>query len=81
MLYAVTGLGDTFKFGNQYGYNRVHRDGSNSWVLDPKARSQKWIELADVVSNVTVAAILDNLYSTLPSVRGVSVFATQARVI
>ena len=78
MLYAVTGLGDRFRFGNQYGYNRVHRDGSNSWVLDPKVRNQKWIELADGVSNTTVGTILDDLYSILPSACGVPVFAAQA---
>jgi len=78
MLYAVTGLGDTFRFGNSYGYNRVHRDGSNSWVFDPKVANQKWIELADGVSNTTVAVILDDLYSALPDNSRVSVFAKQA---
>lgn len=73
ILYAVTGLGDTFRFGNRYGYNRVHRDGSNSWVLDSKVTNQKWIELADGVSNTTVAATLDDFYSVLPSARVVSV--------
>ena len=77
MLYAVTGLGDTFRFGNRYGYNRVHWDGSNLWVLDPKVRNQKWIELADGVSNTTVAAILDGLYSILPSARRVPVSAAK----
>jgi hypothetical protein len=67
MLYAVTGLGDTFRFGNRYGYNRVHRDGSNSWVFDPGLQTRKWIELADGVSNTTVAVILDDLYSALPT--------------
>jgi len=78
MLYAITGLGDVFKFGNHYGYNHVHRDGSNSWILDPKVRNQKWIELADGVSNMTVAEILDDLYSVLPSARGVPVLVTHA---
>lgn len=78
MLYAVTGLGDTFRFGNHHGYNRVHRDGSNSWVPDPKVTTHKWIELADGVSNATVAAILDGFYSVLPTARGALVFAKQA---
>lgn len=77
MLYAVSGLGEMFKFGNHYGYNRIHRDGSNSWVLDPRVTNQKWIELADGTSNTTVAAILDDLYSVLPSALLVPVFATQ----
>ena len=76
MLYAITGLGDMFRFGNRYGYNRVHRDGSNLWVLDPKVTNQKWIELADGVSNTTVGAILDDLYSAIPGARGVPAFAT-----
>ena len=77
MLYAVSGLGDTFKFGNHYGYNRIHRDGSNTWVLDPRVTNQKWIELADGTSNTTVATILDDLYSVLPGALLVPVFATQ----
>lgn len=80
-LYAVIGLGDTFKFGNRHGYNRVHPDGSNSWVFDPKVTNQKWIELADGVSNTTVAVILDGLYSSLPDNRGIPVFAKQAKEI
>ena len=48
------------QYGNHYSYNRVYQDGSNSWVLDPKIRNQKWIELADETSNVTVATILDD---------------------
>ena len=79
MLYAVTGLGDTFRFGNRYGYDRVHRDGSNSWVLDPKVTNQKWIELADGASDANVGVILDDLYSALPGNRGVSVAAMQAK--
>jgi len=78
MLYAAAGLGDTFRFGNRYGYNRVHRDGSNLWVPDPRVMTQKWIELADGVSNTTVAAILDDFYSVPSSARGVPVFAKQA---
>ena len=79
MLYAVVGLGDTFKFGNHYGYNRVHQDGSNSWVLDPKITNQKWIELVDGVSNTSVAAILDDLYSALPDNRGTPVLTIPVR--
>ena len=79
MLYVVIGLGNTFKFGNHYGYNRVRQDGSNSWVLDSKVTNQKWIELAGGVSNESVAAILDDLYSTLPDDRGAPVLAMQAR--
>ena len=70
MLYAVTGLGDTFKFGNRYGYNWVYPDGSNSWVLDPKVTNQNWIELADGVSNTTVATTLDDLCSVRPNPQG-----------
>lgn len=81
MLYAIIGLGDTFKFGNRYGYNQVHRDGSNLWVLDPRVTNQKWIELADGISNTTVAIILDDLYSVLPSDHGASVFVMQAREV
>jgi len=78
ILYAVIGLGQTFRFGNHYGYNRVYRDGSNSWVLDPKVENQKWIELADGVSNATVAVILDELYSVAPDTRVAAAFAKQA---
>lgn len=80
MLYAVTGLGDNFKPGNRYGYNRVHWDGSNSWVFDSKVTHQKWIELADGVSNTTVAVILDGLYSAPLDNRGVPVFAKQTEI-
>lgn len=81
MLYAVVGLGDTFRFGNRYGYNWVNRDGSNSWVFDPKVTNQKWIELADGVSNTKMAGILDGLYSAPPDDRGVLIFAKQVREV
>ena len=82
MLYAVVGLGDTFKFGNDYGYNLVHLDGSNSWILDRKITNQRWIELAGgVSSSASVAAILDDLYSALPDNRGAPVLAIPAREV
>ncbi|KAJ2994346.1 hypothetical protein NUW58_g1581 [Xylaria curta] len=37
MLYAMNGLGDLFKFGNEYGYNHVGVDGANRWVWDPES--------------------------------------------
>ena len=63
MLYAIIGLGGTFKPGIDFGYNLVHLDGSNSRAPDPNITSQKWIELADGESNASVAAILDDLFS------------------
>lgn len=58
MLYAIEGLGELFEFGNDGGYNLVHANGSNVWVMDEKVRSQHWLKLK--VDNVTAARSLDD---------------------
>ncbi|KAF6805933.1 inosine uridine-preferring nucleoside hydrolase [Colletotrichum sojae] len=60
VLYAMQGLGDVFEYGNEYGYNYVHANGSNEWVFDKNVTSQFWLNLK--VDNVTAAAALDELY-------------------
>jgi hypothetical protein len=59
VLYAIDGLGDMFEFGNECGYNRVHPNGSNSWVFDANRTDQHWLKLK--VDNATVSARLDQL--------------------
>lgn len=60
VLYAIHGLGDLFKFGNEYGYNHVEADGANRWIWDQKAQNQFFLRLA--VNNETAAAELDRLF-------------------
>ncbi|POS72471.1 inosine/uridine-preferring nucleoside hydrolase [Diaporthe helianthi] len=59
MLYAINGLGDLFEFGNDDGYNFVHPNGSNAWVVDENFRNQHWLKLK--VDNVTAASVLDEM--------------------
>lgn len=40
MLYAIYGLGNLFRFGNEYGRNHAEPDGSNRWVWDEGVRNQ-----------------------------------------
>ncbi|KAL8303157.1 hypothetical protein RB597_005227 [Gaeumannomyces tritici] len=61
VLYATGGLGDTFEYGAESGFNRVNAtDGSNEWVADASVTTQRWLKLK--VSNVTAAATLDRMY-------------------
>ncbi|KAF2817662.1 inosine/uridine-preferring nucleoside hydrolase [Mytilinidion resinicola] len=59
VLYAISGLGEWFEYGNGNGYNFVYPNGSNEWVYDEERKDQHWLNLA--VSNVTVAQKLDKL--------------------
>ncbi|CAJ2512631.1 Uu.00g007500.m01.CDS01 [Anthostomella pinea] len=60
VLYTVNGLGSLFEYGNKYGYNYVHPNGSNEWVYDEAVTDRHWLKMA--VSNTTVAGELDRLY-------------------
>lgn len=60
ILYAIHGLGDTFKIGNAYGYNHIHPDGTNEWVWTKQARKQHFLRLK--ADNQTVAAEVDGLF-------------------
>lgn len=59
MVYAIDGLGMLFEFGNDVGYNFVHANGSNVWVVDEGISNQHWLKLK--VDNVTAARSLDQL--------------------
>lgn len=60
VLYAMNGLGDLFKFGNDYGYNHVEANGANRWVWDQQVRNQFFLRLK--ADNETAAAELDRLF-------------------
>lgn len=60
VLYAIHGLGDLFKLGNDYGYNHIELDGTNRWVWDTKSRNQYFLRLK--ASNETAAAEVDRLF-------------------
>ncbi|OHF03649.1 inosine/uridine-preferring nucleoside hydrolase [Colletotrichum orchidophilum] len=51
MLYAVGGLGEYFKFGNEYGYNTITLlgedkcNGCNIWKFDKNVTNQHWLDL------------------------------------
>lgn len=59
VLYAIDGLGDVFEYGNGFGYNHVHPNGSNTWVFDKSRTNQHWLRLK--VGNQVVSARLDQL--------------------
>ncbi|KAI0021303.1 inosine/uridine-preferring nucleoside hydrolase [Xylariomycetidae sp. FL0641] len=61
VLYAMNGLGELFKFGNDTGYNRVSPDdGTNRWVEDGKPHNQFYLRMK--ADKDTAAAELDRLY-------------------
>ncbi|EOD45424.1 putative inosine uridine-preferring nucleoside hydrolase protein [Neofusicoccum parvum UCRNP2] len=60
VLYACQGLGDLFEYGNEFGYNYVHPNGSNDWVYDRNVTDQHWLQLK--VDNETAARELDRLF-------------------
>ncbi|OAA80777.1 inosine/uridine-preferring nucleoside hydrolase [Akanthomyces lecanii RCEF 1005] len=60
VLYAMNGLGDVFRFGNEYGYNYIEANGSNRWVWDKEARKQSFLRLK--VDDATAAAEVDRLF-------------------
>jgi hypothetical protein len=60
VLYAIDGLSGLFEYGNEYGYNHVHPNGSNEWVFDENVKSQHWLRLK--VDNLTAGAELDDLF-------------------
>ncbi|KAL0931233.1 inosine uridine-preferring nucleoside hydrolase [Colletotrichum truncatum] len=65
MLYAIKGLGNHFKFGNDNGYNTIKLDGEgsvgrNEWVFDEKVSSQHWLN--PTVAYSELAETLDSLY-------------------
>lgn len=60
MLYAMRGLDDVFEFANEFGYNLVHANGSNTWVSNESRTDQHWLKLA--VSREEAEELLDRLY-------------------
>ena len=60
VLYACQGLGGLFEYANDFGYNHVFPNGSNTWVEDPEKTSQHWLRLK--VDNVTAGYELDQMF-------------------
>jgi hypothetical protein len=60
ILYACQGLGGLFEYANDFGYNYVFPNGSNTWVYDQATTNQHWLRLK--VDNVTVGEELDQLF-------------------
>lgn len=78
-LYGILGLKggvnplnggeDLFEYGNVGGggYNKiVESNGTNLWIDDGQQHNQRWLKLAEGVSNVTLAEILDGFYTHGP---------------
>lgn len=78
-LYGILGLkggglnpfggDDLFEYGNLGGggYNKiVESNGTNLWIDDGQQHNQRWLKLAEGVSNVTLAEILDGFYTHGP---------------
>lgn len=58
------GISSPFAYANDHGYNSFDfESGSNSWVNDSSIRNQHWLKLADGVTNISVASMLNDLYT------------------
>lgn len=66
----LNGGEDLFEYGNVGGggYNKiVESNGTNLWIDDDgQQHNQRWLKLAEGVSNVTLAEILDGFYTHGP---------------
>lgn len=65
----LNGGEDLFEYGNVGGggYNKiVESNGTNLWIDDGQQHNQRWLKLAEGVSNVTLAEILDGFYTHGP---------------
>lgn len=52
------------KYGNEGGYNTITSvNGSNAWKMDSTITKQHWLELADGVTNSSIAYILDKFFT------------------
>lgn len=75
-LNSPLGGEDLFEYGNVGGggYNKiVESNGTNLWIDDGgQQHNQRWLKLAEGVSNVTLAEILDGFYTHGP--RGCELF-------
>lgn len=60
LLYAMHGLGEVFEYANEYGYNHVHVNGSNTWVFDDSRTNQHWLKLK--ITREAAEELLDKLY-------------------
>ncbi|KAI0882123.1 nucleoside hydrolase [Annulohypoxylon maeteangense] len=67
------GIEKMFQYANQIGYNEVVANGSNTWVNDTTVSNQRWLKLADGVTNSTVAGVLNRFYAYNPSDRNCSI--------
>jgi hypothetical protein len=72
ILYVANGLGSIFKVGNEFGYNKIHANGTNEWVYDASAKKHQYF-LRLKASNETAAAELDRIY--LDAAKNFSKFA------
>lgn len=66
--FAKLGVEPPLAFANQYGYNSItSRNGSNAWVNDTSVTNQHWLRLADGVTNLSVATLLDRFFTHEPN--------------
>ncbi|KAF2159085.1 hypothetical protein M409DRAFT_71321 [Zasmidium cellare ATCC 36951] len=65
--FSSLGLKSPFTYANSIGYNSITSpNASNAWVNDSSVTNQHWLELADGVSNTSVAWMLTQLYAHDP---------------
>lgn len=60
MLYAMHGLDDIFEYANEFGYNHVYANGSNTWMFDDNRTDQHWLKLN--MTREAAEELLDRLY-------------------
>ncbi len=59
--FAKLGTQNLLKYANEHGYNSITAiNGSNAWVNDTSVKNQHWLELADGVTNTSMAWVIDN---------------------
>ncbi|OIW26711.1 inosine/uridine-preferring nucleoside hydrolase [Coniochaeta ligniaria NRRL 30616] len=73
MLYAMHGLDESFEYANEFGFNHVHANGSNTWVFDASRTDQHWLKLK--ITREAAEELLDKLY-----LEGASLGPTDAKI-
>lgn len=61
------GIGKIFEYANDFGYNWVSPDGSNTWVNDSRVTNQHWLKLTVQTTNTSLASLLDSFYTHDPT--------------
>ncbi|CAO2650807.1 Nn.00g091040.m01.CDS01 [Neocucurbitaria sp. VM-36] len=67
--FSKLGMQPLLKYANRHGYNTITaNNGSNSWINDTSVNNQHWLELANGVTNTSMAWVIDNFLIHPPGI-------------